>query len=595
LSHIWNYEKKPLNGGAGGEAFRIVFNGAGMEPAAMLAREAIQNSVDAALNRQGEVGVVFELRELHGEEREHFEKAVALSDLRERAELLELPAGNALERQDSPLNLLYISDYQTTGLCGDPTAEDSKLRKLLMEIGGSEKIGEGEHSGGSYGFGKAVYGGSSRIATIVVYSRTTDDKDEPLSVLMGCTYHVGHELHERKTTGRGFFGLTFEVEGEGLRYDPFLNEEADALAERLGMKREPDELGTTILIIDTPFQMSALKKGVEDNWWPRLEQNLLDVELIDFDGTSITPAPKQREDLAPFIEAFNVVIGVSPPIPEKSYKKEFNRAGGVAKGKIGLYVMPEREDAEEEYDADLRDSIVLIRSPLMVVQHFGKRTIGVPPLAGAFVADDEADPILRRSEPPEHNRWDMTAQRLDPDKQEPEFVRTILDGCWRELKNFQKRARPTEAKKPKRLSKIERTMSRWFGSSSTLRPPGPIPHDPTPISVEGSPHVEVVDPDRLRLVGGVDLSLNDNTDLDELLVAVDLKASFVEEESVSEADSVALSPKTNDDLFYRNDLLVARVRRGAKTKVRFSSDPYDSGWTVMFKPEFTPFEEGEAA
>ena len=43
----WYYEEEPVNGGAGGEVFRSIFNGSGVEAAERLAREALQNSVDA--------------------------------------------------------------------------------------------------------------------------------------------------------------------------------------------------------------------------------------------------------------------------------------------------------------------------------------------------------------------------------------------------------------------------------------------------------------------------------------------------------------------------------------------------------------------
>lgn len=43
----WVFERTPEMGGATGGAFTNPLLGTGMEPAAVLAREAIQNSVDA--------------------------------------------------------------------------------------------------------------------------------------------------------------------------------------------------------------------------------------------------------------------------------------------------------------------------------------------------------------------------------------------------------------------------------------------------------------------------------------------------------------------------------------------------------------------
>ena len=231
-----------------------MFNGADIEAAALLAREAIQNSVDAAAEPGREVEVRFEERMLDGDDRRRFKAAAQLEDIGRRADVLQLAETNMFTSPDDPLRVLYVVDRGTKGLSGDPAGSGSKLRKLLMEIGGSRKTKEA-HTGGSFGFGKAVYGGSSRIATIFAYSRTRDERGRPLSVLMGCACHSAHEFERRATTGRGFFGRTVRVPGKGNRHDPFVGEEADASASELGMARAADDLGTTILIVDAAVDL----------------------------------------------------------------------------------------------------------------------------------------------------------------------------------------------------------------------------------------------------------------------------------------------------------------------------------------------------
>lgn len=421
--------------------------------------------------------VDFVVRELTGKFRREFEEVAALGEIAARAELLDLPSGTTFDHPERPLRLLYVMDRRTTGLSGDPTESTSKLRKLLMEIGGSEKTQE-EHSGGSYGFGKAVYGGSSRIATVFAYSRTRNRDGNAISVLMGCAYHRAHVFEDAATTGRGFFGRVVEVEGKGLRFDPFTDGEADALAERLGMPRDAGDFGTSILIVDTPLELQEICRGIEEYWWPRLSEDLLDVVLEDADGSRPEPRPRQREDLRPFLEAFDVARQRSPQISGKSQSKTFNRLHDLSLGTLGFTVMPEPEvdDADVLQRPERQDTIALIRSPLMVVEYYGKRTMGLPPIAGAFVAHDDVDGILRRAEPPEHDRWAPNALRLDPEKHENEIVTTILARAWRDLKGFQRSAKPEEAKRPKRLLRLERTLSDWFGSSARrpapARPPG---------------------------------------------------------------------------------------------------------------------------
>lgn len=136
---IWQYEKTPLNGGAPGDAFKSIFNGSGKSHAETLAREAIQNSVDAATKSGSSVRVDFRFARVDGEARESIEEAAGLSEMRAREPGLGLLRGNALVELERPLELLFVDDYETTGLRGDPTSPSSNLRKLLMDLGGAGK------------------------------------------------------------------------------------------------------------------------------------------------------------------------------------------------------------------------------------------------------------------------------------------------------------------------------------------------------------------------------------------------------------------------------------------------------------------------
>ena len=76
----WYYEDEPLNGGAGGEVFKSIFNGSGLDAASRLAREALQNSVDAA--REGEVAeVTLQMKVYSGAELDRFWSAAGLISL----------------------------------------------------------------------------------------------------------------------------------------------------------------------------------------------------------------------------------------------------------------------------------------------------------------------------------------------------------------------------------------------------------------------------------------------------------------------------------------------------------------------------------
>lgn len=271
----WHYERQPPNGGAPGDAYTQSLNGTGFDLAELIAREAIQNSVDALDPDAGEdrVRVDFRIREFVGAEREAFESAARLADMRARFSAVALDGSCCIARRDGPLRVLYVDDYNTTGLAGDPRSNDSNFRKLLMNIGLSDKTAGDRESGGSYGLGKSVYSGNSRIQTIFAFSRTLDAQGEPIVILMGCAYQRHHAFEGDAWTGRAWLGRRVPLDEMGYRMDPFLGEEAEAMAAALGVVRD-EGLGTSILIVDTDLRAEDLVRGVEDYWWrePKIER-----------------------------------------------------------------------------------------------------------------------------------------------------------------------------------------------------------------------------------------------------------------------------------------------------------------------------------
>src|SRR6266705_6861315 len=109
----WTFQRTSPMGGATGEAFVNTLYGTGMPPAAVLAREAIQNSSDAA-KAPGEkkVRVVFRRVTLEGNAKAGFIKTLHLQEnFAPRRRELEVQKGSCLEKlsdTSKPLRLLYI-------------------------------------------------------------------------------------------------------------------------------------------------------------------------------------------------------------------------------------------------------------------------------------------------------------------------------------------------------------------------------------------------------------------------------------------------------------------------------------------------------
>lgn len=588
----WHYEDEPVNGGAGGEVFKSIFNGSGVDASERLAREALQNSVDAA--RQGETPrVTLQMKAYSGETLNTFWQAAGLDEIALRADLLGLHSGNALEERPDKLRVLQVLDSGTTGLSGDPTSPSSKMRKLLMEIGGSQKIAEGSASGGSYGFGKAVYSASSKIAVIFAYSRTKDAEGNQISLLMGCAYHPAHEFGGERTSGRGFFGKPVELK-HAIRFDAFTGQEADELAAALDMTRAEDDLGTTIAIVDCPLSMEDIKRGVERSWWPKIRRDNFRVNLIDETGQRLHPRPLQDPELRPFIDALDVALGRSPEQKGKSRRKTNSiRELSHSIGQLGLFVINDPQEIDEEEErADLRDTIALVRSPGMVVQYYGKRQISHPPVVGVFLAGEGIDDILRRSEPPEHDRWDSHADRLEPTKNEDVIVQKVHNTIWRELRGFQKSARPPEQASGNRFLQLERELAKLFGPTGKREPIGPGPSE-TPISLRPQVHVEDSE-NGLKIKGKVSVQLKEDHDGDLPVIVslqlsaideghrhldpIDLRATFEHAEAKPVGDTewhLTLSP-------------------GEKVNLIVESATYEPDWTVDFVPRVRPLSS-EAA
>lgn len=607
----WHYEKQPPNGGAPGDAYTQSLNGTGFDLAQLVAREAIQNSVDAwdPAMEGGVVMVDFRIRELEGEQRATFEAAARLDDMRARFPSIALDGTCCIARRDGPLRLLYVEDYNTTGLAGDPTRNDSNFRKLLMNIGLSDKTLGDLESGGSYGLGKSVYSGNSAIQTIFAFSRTRDADGNPTTMLMGCAYQRHHEHEGAAWTGRAWLGRHVALEGEGYRMDPFVGEEAESRATALGFEREQHDFGTSILIIDTDLKAEDVIRGVEDYWWPRIVEHELQVDVIDQNGNRFAPQPMQRRHLKPFIDAWNVVIQRSPPTQGQD-RRQFNKYGDKHMGAVGIVTLEVDEegrsvleDDEGEYETRI-DSIALIRSPKMVVAYHRGWNPGRPPVVGAFMASREIDRILKLSEPPAHDKWDRGALRLKGVGDGAEIVKSLHQRIKSRVKEFQKKVRPPEPKRPKKLVQLERELSKWLGSGKKS---GPKPDRPeTPISLRWPNGVTIrpAGTDALEAFGDVVASIDKNEEgLSTLPVIVSFTCLIVEEGSATQASAHPVEVEVEHDgpvVRGEGPSFRLTLRKESQTRFFVRTAPYDQRWTIKLVPEVKPDEttpeaEGAAA
>ena len=593
----WTFELVAPMGGAAGEAFTNPLASSGMPPAAVLAREAIQNSVDAHAEGQDKVSMQFVAKNLVDSDKAEFVTFAGLNAIGSRASELSFMEPNciaSLSDPNVPLKLLFIDDYNTTGLAGDPASPSSKFHRFLLSLGDGGKEHDEHGTGGSYGFGKSVYSSNSAILTIFAYSRTVDGEGKPTSILFGCGYYRAHSADGRPHTGRAWFGNDELVPGAQQIVRPLRDQDADELAEKLGFAvRTPDKLGTSVLIVDATVETADVLRGVEDWWWPRLLNNLLDVEVVSEDGIVMIPRPRKREDLRPFVEAFDIAIGKTPPKQKSEFLKKFNRSDNLGIGAAGFKVLDRLDDDRYVVEDARRSSVALIRSTLMVVAYHRDWWEGNPVMVGVFVADDDIDDILRSAEPPAHDRWDTSARRLqDATGRKRSIVSKAVSGIKKAIKQFQAEAAPPPPPRPRRLSMLERTLAAFL-SANKRGTKGGNERGSAPISLtyEQDPRAQTDGTGQLLISGIFTVRLKSDEDGVPLKVRAKIACPVMEDGQegellkVSVDTTTATAPDPDNADWFIFDLAPHEVAR-----FECRTEPYDAAWTVKFVPEIEPVE-----
>jgi hypothetical protein len=592
----WNFVSQGLNGGSTGEAFYSTLNNNAFPIPERLAREALQNSRDAKLEDR-RLRVDFRFIELTGEEKESFVETLDLPAIAKRRVPLGLPTGTCLDAIDDPsvpLRLLLVSDFGTCGLWGNPYKPGSHLRRLLLTLGDRSKAREDVHSGGSYGFGKAVYSASSRIRTIVAYSRFDEHPDEGVTArLLGCGYFQAFEDSDDMFDGRALFGNPTKIRKE-MAFAPFENDKAHQLAASLGLSART-ESGTTIAIVDAQVKAADLIRGIETWWWPALVEKSMDVTVHDADGKRHVPRTR-RPDLRPYVEAFHIATKMAEPLGKAQQRMSFQRVANTSIGD-GAAVLVDEAVLSEVPEDERESRVALIRSPRMVVQYL--RIPGAGPIVqGAFVASEEVDQWLKISENPAHDVWDPTSPDLDRFPPEAREVVQVLPGRIKNaVQRFRREAMPKPEVARKSLRVFEAALGRLFKNKSSGVPDSPDkPSNPVHFAFVRQPSVESRDDagQQIRFVTKFNLSLDAAHTTDSGDIELSIDCDIVEDEGGA-GTPLPLFVTIGDQAL--KEAGASRwggtIRKGGPICVEVESAPYERDWTVRFNPR-VDFVEGAA-
>lgn len=371
-----------------------------------LARELIQNSLDARRDRNKPVDVEFELLplkridipdidELQATFRRCAEYWKVQKKAREFFERAKQTAGKA------KIVALRISDYNTTGVLGSDTERDKDWYNLIRCAGSSSKSGD---EGGSFGIGKNAPFAASQMRTVLYSTRTTDGE----YVFQGVAMLASHELPSGATgQPTGYLGGKKGVSVRSKREIP-----------RIFLRKRR---GTDIIVLGFPVGPSwqrDLVYAVLEHFWPAIEWGDLTVSVGDQRVT--------HQSLPKLLEQFSGEEDFTAHLYYQAYKNASNSfTQNLPELKsVSLFLLAG--------DAEMPKKVAMVRKTGMVI--FPKAFRSVIPFCGVFVCKNETgNRLLREMEPPRHDMWDADHPEKGLNKHiESEYAHFIRE-CIKEL------------------------------------------------------------------------------------------------------------------------------------------------------------------
>lgn len=474
-----------------------------LDPADVLVREAVQNSLDERRDEVDEpVLVRFERRTVVGDDKMRIVENLNLQELADRRDRFRSAHSwfnrgaqtfDDIADPDIGLPMLTISDFNANGLGGRWNRRgfrSDRFFNLVLSIGGSLKWEDAEtenrsvYSLGSYGYGKMAFALASNIRTTIYYSTfLPDDGSEGARCrAMASAFLPPHSSGDVDYAGQAYFGEDSE-EGRNPRR-PLIDEAAHEWIEALGIPRRPDALtGATVAIPAAEATMEEIVASCETWWWPRMRDpdpvRRAEFEFIDEGKRLAGCNPRSRPELSPFIDCYKLLesrqAGERRHVGAVSVQPRGR--GRIVAGRLALAALGAQENDEERR---LTNSVALVRDGLVVSYEKNFAHEDRPPVVGVFSPGADLD-IMQAfvfSEPPSHNEWAENSQRLrDKYPWGPDFIRLTKAQLRAKTRDFQIRQmdRP-EAERTDAAEFLRKTLRQLFRPSGPAAPAdGPPP------------------------------------------------------------------------------------------------------------------------
>lgn len=496
----WHYRSQKGDAGLNRKPPRL--KDLGEHSVEILIRELIQNTVDAAIDSKP-VKVEIEIQDWDIKRIESFFQFVGNDHIEllrtsiEKADPSVAPhlkdCKDIIDRKKESAFSLVIRESNCIGLIGPVRGDDkekSHFDALMRKVENNEAKKETTNTGGTWGKGSSVFTYTSMLWTWFSYSKLS----EP--------WHVKDEKtdHNTRFIGRSMLAPFFDGEensmlGDGWFCDndkkidafPFINKEADKLADKLGLGKRAEN-GTTFFIpffkpifdnenkkIDLKLLQNEFVDQVAKNWFITIYNGLLEVVITTEHGrvTVNMDYLNQIEELRFKIQLLDWYergcplgdsrfvkeeVEIEIPALKKDYLNKntsFARSRRKVKTDLIIRVLDEDEDFSNGWDTV--NKVALTRNKGMIVNHekaidhetARTESILFCGLLSKSESDDSkrkhSDLFLAYSENPAHNYWCRQSSdydrcfmdRFEGQRPKPEtsIVRLIqsVKTCFRKL------------------------------------------------------------------------------------------------------------------------------------------------------------------
>lgn len=354
-------------------------------------------------------------------------------------------------QKSDKVTLLRVDDYGTTGLYGreSPRENDESNPYYSLVRNNLDTSKATSTAGGSYGLGKAVNWSLSALLTVLVASelhpRYAGGWPRNKFRISGKAELSWHQMEGEAFAGPGWFSAP-DSEYQSMWFDG-----AELVPLQLNrsdfVQGQDDRMryGTSLLIVgfagdsSGPKVIEELERVIARNFWPAiLEEQLAAQVEHEVDGVTVKAVSvKPHQHVPSLCDAYEKYVAGHLPandrpmpgdtvmrpvslalMPTKPSQKEVRPLPAPTTGDTHLVVriVPK---AYDESDADLIDSVALIRGRRMVVRYLAKKNllVGGQSFHGLLLAGlaaknaDNAmnvEEFLRAAEPPAHDKWEYS-------------------------------------------------------------------------------------------------------------------------------------------------------------------------------------------